>query len=90
MANLSDTAIDIHKVNKVAVATGIPDQFVQLGDNSNLNQVYKVRFGEHLDFENQVDGTIKRKLEEPTDWKDSTNLPEKLADERSKLIEMLS
>lgn len=46
--NFSDRAIGKHKVMKVAVETDMYRQLVQLGYRSNLNQIWKVRFGEHL------------------------------------------
>lgn len=69
MENLSDMAIEIHKGMKFAVETEMPGQVVQLEDHWNLNPIFKVRVGEYFVFEIQVDGTIKKTLEEPTDCK---------------------
>lgn len=41
LENLFDTAIYIHNNMKVAVETDMPDQVVQFGKQSNLNQIFK-------------------------------------------------
>lgn len=82
--------MDIHKCIKVSAATDMPGQVIQLGDLSNLNQIFKVSDGEHLEFEIRVYETIKKAPEEPTDCKDSINIPEKFSNEKTTLIGMLS
>lgn len=90
MANLPDTAIDIHNGTKVSMQTENPGKVVQLEDHSNLLYIITVNVDEHLDCESQVYETVKKKLQEPTDWRNSIILPEKSADESSKLVETFS
>lgn len=93
MANLTDRSVDVHKGMKVALATDMPGTIVQLGDRANFGQaseICKVKVGEHLDFQGQLDGTVENQLEEPTDWKDKVNVSPKFEHEKAKLIEMLS